>query len=141
MEKNNRDIIKNEKSQNLVHTFFPSSYGSCAYAHTFHLWRLCEAPITVVPNGNDAPSISNFSSSVINHSASTSATIPTIRSHPWCHLWNMEDLVPPNNNQAAAKKALQREPRKQERESGNSVSFLKSVRLLMFCLAQKIQNH
>jgi hypothetical protein len=37
MEKNNCDIIKNKKSQNLVHTFFPSSYAQlpklciCAY--------------------------------------------------------------------------------------------------------------
>ena len=37
MEKNNHDIIKNKKSQNLVHTFFPSSHTElpklciCAY--------------------------------------------------------------------------------------------------------------
>jgi hypothetical protein len=51
---------------------FPShirSSRSCAYAHTFHLWRLCEAPIRIIPNGNDprlqSPTIHHQSSSII----------------------------------------------------------------------------
>jgi hypothetical protein len=89
----------------------------------------------MVPNGNDArlqsPTFHQQSSSIILLLLLLQPSQPS------------EAIISAKVDQAVAKKALQpeRAQKARERESVNSVSFLKSVRLLMFCWTQKIQDH
>jgi hypothetical protein len=124
------------------------SSQSCAYAHTFPLWRLCEAPITIVPNGIDArlqsPTFHHQSSSIILLLLLLQPTQPSeaiLRAI--FGTWKTRcRQIRKQVRRLQRRHYRQREPRKQERESGNSArSFLKSGRLLMFCWTQKIQSH
>jgi hypothetical protein len=76
-----RSIVTSQRTRNpkisFTHFFHPhisipvapgAVHTVCAYV-AFHLWRLCEAPITIVPNRNDtrlqSPSFDHQSSSII----------------------------------------------------------------------------
>jgi hypothetical protein len=138
--------------------------GAVHYAQTFYLWRLCEAPITIVPGGNDVPPISKQSSSVINHYPSfclhfcnnpnhqKPSLVPglrkllllplgwSLRPYGFVKTWTTRCRQKTKHIRRSQRRHYRhREPRHQERgrESGSSASFLKSVRSVIFCSRRK----